>query len=303
MSQRVHTERAELKPEDIKNGQHNRHLNTSKKNRNDEFYTYYEDIAQELDLYPEAFKGAAVWLPFDNVEASNFWKYFHDNFQKLGLKALYSTAYGQKFIAKYTGGNDSKIDVFEQMEISGDGDYKSDDFEDLRDEADMIVANPPFSLYGEILEKDWFMNKKLFLVGPLVILLRKPAFDLLTGLKLFVGRTRINRFMGPDGTLKAVNTVWLTTEHATVPKPEPEPEQEPETLDDQYKGHDVAWCPKVEDIETPSFEKYDYYAVPISYALKYRFDDPIFEVVDMERAPKVNGKKKIQPLHYTETMT
>ena len=82
------------------------------KNKDDEFYTYYEDIALAVEyLEPNAFNGLSVLCPFDNPETSMFWRYFHANFERLGLKKLLSFGYGSK-AAIYTGGNDDDFEDF-----------------------------------------------------------------------------------------------------------------------------------------------------------------------------------------------
>ena len=161
-------------------------LVNAKKAKNDEFYTQYIDIEKEISAYleydPNVFKGKTVLLPCDDPEWSNFTKYFAQNFERLGIKKLISTSYainsklykgsyqitifeknapqfdkskasnnGKIFTLTHDKSGDGKIDV-EDLEwdyLEGDGDFRSDEVEKLRDEADIIITNPPFSLFRD----------------------------------------------------------------------------------------------------------------------------------------------------------
>lgn len=161
-------------------------LSAAKKAKNDEFYTQYYDIEREVNAYleynPDAFRDKTVLLPCDDPEWSNFTLYFAQHFQALGLKKLISTSYAQEsknfkypyqpslfeqdapqfdpnktairgkiFVLDHDVDGDGKID-FHDLEwsyLDGDGDFKSPEVTALRDEADIIVTNPPFSLFKE----------------------------------------------------------------------------------------------------------------------------------------------------------
>jgi len=168
----------------------NTNLSAAKKAKNDEFYTQYPDIQKEIQAYidynPNVFKGKTVLLPCDDPEWSNFTKFFAQNFERFGLKKLISTSYAidSKF---YKGGyqltileesapqydssktkkhgkiftltrdisGDGKIDVddLEWEYLKGDGDFRSEEVKNLRDEADIIITNPPFSLFRDFVVK------------------------------------------------------------------------------------------------------------------------------------------------------
>lgn len=142
----------------------NSNLNKAKKEKNDEFYTQYHDIEKEMNAYLEydanTFRGKTVLLPCDDPEWSNFTKYFAQNFTRLGLKKLISTGYsyngrGKVFTIDANINNDMIIDVnaLKWDYLDGDGDFRSDEIKKLRNEADIIVTNPPFSLFREFI--DW----------------------------------------------------------------------------------------------------------------------------------------------------
>lgn len=148
----------------------NKNLNAAKKAKNDEFYTLYEDIENELQHYPGAFEGKTVYCNCDNPERSNFWKYFHLNFEKLGLKKLISTHYekgieqnGHPYKMEYTGGNDADVTDGVKTPLTGNGDFASDECIETLKEADIVVTNPPFSLFKKYIQV-LFDNQKRFLV-------------------------------------------------------------------------------------------------------------------------------------------
>ena len=140
----------------------NVNMRAAKAVKNDEFYTQWSDIENEMQAYleynPDVFRGKTVLLPCDDPEWSNFTKYFALNFGKFGLKKLISTSYAAD------GGN-GKVSVFEGENepqwghLAGDGDFRSDEVTALRDEADMVITNPPFSLFREFIT--WLDRKSV----------------------------------------------------------------------------------------------------------------------------------------------
>ena len=120
----------------------NSSLNRAKKEKNDEFYTLYEDIEKEMQHYD--FKGKIIYCPCDDFRWSNFKKYFRDNFDSLGLKKLIVSNYdiGEGAWVYTYDGEKETADRFD-----GQGGYR--EHNDLRDEADIIATNPPFSLFRD----------------------------------------------------------------------------------------------------------------------------------------------------------
>lgn len=159
----------------------NTQLHAAKNAKNDEFYTQYEDIEREMNAYVEfnkdVFRDKIILLPCDDPEWSNFTKYFAANFERFGIKKLISTSYakssgnqqislfemnspqfdeskhrfnGKVFVLERDTNNSGRID-HEDIEFSyleGDGDFRSAEVTRLRDESDIIITNPPFSLFG-----------------------------------------------------------------------------------------------------------------------------------------------------------
>ncbi len=205
----------------------NESLGAAKKAKNDEFYTQFSDIEKEMNAYldynEDVFRDKVVLLPCDDPEWSNFTKYFAQNFERLGLKKLISTSYapnskpksdflnptlfeledpqydqvksaanGKIFILDRDINGDNKIDVddLQWKYLDGDGDFQSNEITALRDEADVIVTNPPFSLFRPFLA--WIMEagKRFAIIGNMNAVTYKEVFPLIKDNKLWLGVTR-----------------------------------------------------------------------------------------------------------------
>ena len=233
----------------------NKNLSKAKNAKNDEFYTQYADIQNEVNAYldydADVFRGKTVLLPCDDPEWSNFTKFFAQNFQRFGLKKLISTSFaaesknykhiyqpslfeeespqfdkkktkvrGKIFVLDHDTNNNGKIDIedLEWKYLEGDGDFRSEEVKKLRDEADIIVTNPPFSLFREFLAwilegcggscsaaKDAKGAKKFLIIGNINCVTYKEVFPLIKSNRLWTG-TRFNKringknmtFMVPD---------------------------------------------------------------------------------------------------------
>jgi hypothetical protein len=228
----------------------NVNLAQAKSAKFDEFYTLWDDVEKEimsyLDFDSDVFRGKTVLCPCDDPEWSNFTKFFASRFKAFGLKKLISTSYAvesknykegyqltmfekgsPKFDNKKTRTNgkifildgedvnaDGKINIedlkWDYME--GDGDFRSDEVIKLRDKADIIITNPPFSLFREFLA--WFTEaKKHFLViANMNAITYKEVFPLIKENKLWLGVSNgARRYLKPDGTFQQMgNTCWFT---------------------------------------------------------------------------------------------
>ena len=216
----------------------NSNLSKAKNAKNDEFYTQYQDIEKEimayLDFNPNTFKGKTILLPCDDPEWSNFTKFFAQNFERFGLKKLISTSYapesklyknnyqptlfetnnpqfdekktiknGKIFTLDRDKTGDGKIDVndLEWTYLKGDGDFKSAEIKKLRDEADIIITNPPFSLFRDFLAWIVEVDKKFVIVGSKNAITLKEVFPLIKANKMWVGTTSFNKdmlFISPE---------------------------------------------------------------------------------------------------------
>lgn len=204
----------------------NSNLLSAKSEKNDEFYTQYSDIEKEINYYLEfdadIFKDKIILLPCDSPKWSNFTKYFIDNFELLGLKKLISTSYSPNDRGKIL-----TLDTinFEKNYgyLSGDGDFRSDEISELRNQADFIITNPPFSLFRSFLEWVNVSDKKFLLIGNMNAITYKEVFPLIKDNNLWLGFSpRSMDFIKSDGTLETVNAVWFTNiEHGKRNKPLP----------------------------------------------------------------------------------
>ena len=201
----------------------NTNLANAKTAKNDEFYTQYPDIQKEINAYleydPDVFRGKTVLLPCDDPEWSNFTKFFAQNFESYGLKKLISTSYavesksikewtptlfetespyydadksrtnGKIFVLErdVTGDNRININDLQWSYLEGDGDFRSDEVKALRDEADIIITNPPFSLFREFFM--WIMDagKKFVIIGNINAVSYKEIFPYIKNGDIWLG--------------------------------------------------------------------------------------------------------------------
>jgi len=202
------------------------HLGEARKSKSDEFYTQYVDIEKEINAYldfnPNVFENKIVLLPCDDPEWSNFTKYFAQNFERLKLKKLVSTSYapstrsqgiinqptlfetenpkfdpiitvkkGKIFVLQRdkTGDNRINVDDLEWDYLKGDGDFRSSEVKQLRDEADVIITNPPFSLFREFIDWIFQAEKKFLIIGNINAITYKESFSLIKADKMWLGQS------------------------------------------------------------------------------------------------------------------
>lgn len=130
----------------------NANLNEAKTAKKDEFYTQLEDINAEMIHYEEQFKDKIVFMNCDDPTWSNFWRFFHLEFERLGLKKIIATHYDPQkstYKLEYAGGDDENVEAGIKTDLTQNGDFRSPESIALLQEADIIVTNPPFSLFRE----------------------------------------------------------------------------------------------------------------------------------------------------------
>ena len=179
-----------------KTGSANGNLHKAKREKNDEFYTKLDDIVNELGCYnPEYFKGRGVYCPCDGV-SSNFFTYFKENFDRLGLKTLICTKYsplplghGEKVI--YDGKN------LVSEKLVGNGDFASPECVKLMSELDIVVTNPPFSLFRPFIAQIMALGKEFLVIGNSNAITYKEIYRLIQTNKLWVGKTHPKIFEVP----------------------------------------------------------------------------------------------------------
>lgn len=169
----------------------NASLHAAKDAKNDEFYTRLEDINEEMNHYEDKFRGKVVFCNCDDPTWSNFWKYFHMNFEYLGLKKLITTHYEagevQTYKIEYTGGNDLDFEDGIVTPLEQNGDFRSDECVALLDEADIVVTNPPFSLFREYVALLMEHKKDFIIIGPKNAITYKEIFPLIKNNELWLG--------------------------------------------------------------------------------------------------------------------
>ena len=201
----------------------NTNLKKEKAAKNDEFYTQYADIQNEINAYidynPDAFRGKTILLPCDDPEWSNFTKFFVNNFERYGIKKLISTSYaynskkvdfdyqptlfetvdprfkietskakGKIFTLTQDENKDGKIDEkdLKWSYLDGDGDFRSNEIIKLRDEADIIITNPPFSLFREFVAWIFEGGKQFSVIGNMNAITYKEIFPLIKENKIWL---------------------------------------------------------------------------------------------------------------------
>ena len=199
-------------------GKSNSNLRKAAKAKQDEFYTQLSDIEAELKHYKKHFKDKIVYCNCDDPMKSKFWVYFYRNFQHLGLKKLITTCYKSQDTNEYSQNNSKQAICIEylgnisgsgKLEIEdvkytilkGDGDFRSEECITLLKQADIVVTNPPFSLFREYVAQLVEHEKKFLIVGNLNAITYKEIFKLIKDNKLWVGVTMDGRnkwFQVPD---------------------------------------------------------------------------------------------------------
>ena len=174
----------------------NNNLHTAKKSKNDEFYTRYEDIDKELKHYN--LKGKSIYCNTDDYRKSNFVKYFVDNFNGLGIDRITATCFDNgdgAYMYQYDGINAI------QRKLEGNGDFRSAECVELLKQSDIVVTNPPFSLFRDFVTQVIEYDKKFLLVGNNNAITYKEIFPLIKDNKLWLGasiKSGDRKFYVPD---------------------------------------------------------------------------------------------------------
>ena len=307
----------------------NQTLHIAKSAKKDEFYTQLSDIESELKYYEKHFKNKVVFCNCDDPRNSNFFNYFAYNFEKLGLKKLITTCYKNQetdlffqeenekaVFLEYTGDkNGNKIPDAEEIGIKhlqGDGDFRSKESIELLKQADIVVTNPPFSLFREYVDQLVKYDKKFLIIGNINAITYKEIFKLIKENKAWLGinmgrgisgfivpnhyelygtETRIdefgNRIISPN------NCLWLTNLDTFK-------RHEDILLTKTYYGNETVY-PKFDNYNAINVNKtqdipMDYegvMGVPITFLHKYNPDQ--FELIkfrkgDDEKDLSINGK-------------
>lgn len=292
-------------------------LKQAKKNKNDEFYTQLCDIESELKHYKHQFKDKVVYCNCDDPRTSNFFLYFVFNFKELGLKKIISSCYeeeGQGFYFVYSGeeGDIQTLIKSKGISFKGNGDFRSIESIKLLEQSDIVVTNPPFSLFREYVAQLVNYDKKFLIIGNVNAITYKEIFKLIKENKAWLGINLgrgVSGFIVPDhyelyGTEARINQagqrivspnncLWLTNldnfkRHEDIP------------LTKKYSGNESEY-PKYDNYEGINVNKttlipYDYdgdIGVPITFL--HKFNPNQFEIIKFRKGNdnrdlSINGK-------------
>lgn len=286
----------------------NRNMNDAKRNKNDEFYTRLEDIENELKHYKHHFKGKTVYCNADDPRVSNFFRYFSLNFEHLGLRKLITTCYKSTNIETIGTADEEKavalvyegakknglvpdIEDIGIIQLRGNGDFRSKECRRFLEESDIVVTNPPFSLFREYVGQLMRHDKRFIIMGNMNAITYKEIFPLIKDNRLWLGHNNSGHefILGGDAPIRSGqrtdgngiryqqfgNTCWYTNlEHdkrneEIILYRKYSPEDYP-----RYDNYDAIEVGKVKDIP----KDYDgIMGVPISYLDKH--DSDRFEIV------------------------
>ena len=294
----------------------NENLHSAKTAKNDEFYTQYPDIQKEINAYleydPNVFKDKTILLPCDDPEWSNFTKFFAQNFENFGLKKLISTSYAKASKLKLYG---QQMDLFEDTDyitkdpnyqsnidaekgkiftltrknkkvdindlkweyLNGDGDFRSDEIKKLRDEADYIITNPPFTLFRCFISWIIEANKKCLIICNKNCITYKEIFPLFKNNLLWSGRTEWSGGLWFETTnnddvdkiidnkkMKNVSAFWLTNiDHGRRHQP----------LQLMSMADNIKFNKKLKGKEYQKYDNYDAIEVPYTDAIPSDYDE------------------------------
>lgn len=290
-------------------------LHNAKKSKNDEFHTQLSDIERELGHYEQHFRGKVVYCNCDDPRVSNFFNYFFLNFERLGIKKLITACCKKQdydlfnaeecekgFFLVYSGEKEKKDKLLKDkcVPFRGDGDFRSGESMELLKQCDIVVTNPPFSLFKEHVGQLARYDKKFLVIGNINAITYKEIFRLIQANKAWLGINLgrgISGFIVPDhyelyGTEARIddggnrivasnNCLWLTNldnfkrhEHIDLTK--------------SYVGNEIEY-PKYDNYEGINVNKtkdipYDYQGamgVPITFL--HRYNPAQFEIIKFRK--------------------
>ncbi len=202
----------------------NKTLQRAKESKSDEFYTQYSDIERELKHYKDEFKDKVIFCNCDDPRISNFFNYFASNFKKLGLKKIITACYRKQkkdlfnteefesgFFYEYSGVKGEKIrpNLDDIIQFKGDGDFRSSESIQLLKQVDIVVTNPPFSLFREYVAQLVKYDNKFLIIGNINAITYKEIFKLINENKAWLG---INLGRGISGFIVPENYELYGTE-------------------------------------------------------------------------------------------
>ncbi|HVS92692.1 MAG TPA: adenine-specific methyltransferase EcoRI family protein [Mucilaginibacter sp.] len=248
----------------------NKNLLAAKHSKNDEYYTQLADIERELKYYKHHFKGKVIYCNCDDPRVSNFFRFFSYNFKKLGLKKLITTCYKsinpdlfsqhdseRAIYLEYEGSENENgipsIDEIGIIYLDRDGDFRSKESIELLKQSDIVITNPPFSLFREYVAQLMDYDKKFLIIGNINAISYKECFEAIKGNKMWLGYNCVRHFGQPDGTMyETARTYWYTN------------------LDIAKRHEDIILYKSYNENDYPKYDNYD--AVEVSKATEIPVD-------------------------------
>ena len=249
----------------------NENLHKAKQAKNDEFFTQLTDVEAELRHYASHFRDKIVFCNCNDGNTSAFWRYFHLNFAKLGLARLISTDMNNTQHAyryDYSGGNDNDVSVCQMFPLEGNGDFRNCECIDLLEQADIVVTNPPFSLFREFVAQLVEYDKKFIIIGSMNAITYKEFFPLIKENKVWLGNSSPKKFLMPDKSQKEFGNIFWFTNLDFAKRHEPLlliKEYTPEAYP-KYDNYDAINVDKTKDIPRDYIGHID---VPLSFLDNY----------------------------------
>lgn len=269
----------------------NTNLHKAKKEANDEFYTQYEDITKEIEHYKEHLKGKVVYCNCDIPHFSNFHKYFLDNFKELELKKLIVTGYvknGNGKCSIYDGEKSTDYDLL------GDGDFRGDECIDMLHKADVIITNPPFSLFREFIKVVVDNDKEFIVVGSKTAIGCKEIFKLFQNNIISTGYEIPNKFSSPNGEITSV-VQGLCRWFTNLPVMNPLLSTDANYYENNYAKYDNYNAINIDRVCDIPYNYEQTMGVPITFMDKYNKNQ--FEIVGFRKGDdgkdlRIGGKDK-----------
>ena len=266
-------------------------LDSAKKNKNDELYTRFDDISEEIlghKDYQNHFKGKVIYCNCDDPAESAFADFFKLNFEYLGLKKLICTRYAHsKLLWDFYSKDPVKREGYKleitgrnncvKTEINGNGDFRSKESIELLKEADIVCTNPPFSLFREYVTQLIEHKKKFLIIGPLNAITYKEFFPFIADNKVWGGYGHPKNFLMPNGNIKKLGNVqWWT--NLPISKRTEQIELVDKYSVEKYPKFDNYDVINVNNVKHIPCDYYEAMAVPITFLDKYNPNQ--FEILD-----------------------
>ena len=302
----------------------NKKLNQAQRIIQDDFYTQYKDIKNEIDQYvsynPSVFKNKTILLPCDDPEYSQFVTYFIENFDKFGLKKIISTSYAKSLTSNnHENGKILIIDSNNKCRkdwqyLNGDGDFRSEEIQKICHEAEIIVTNPPFSLFHEFITLIMNNKKQFIIIGNKNCFTNRNTFNYFKNNQIWHGYTKTSGglyfetrhddfdMIVDNKKMKSVSAIWLTNiKHDKQPSILPlmtmeENKKQNPALTELYMEYNNFYAIEVSKTKLIPSDFDGVMGVPISFlALNSVANPSQFEIIDLDSNMKYTHPELIKP--------